>query len=134
MSKKWCLLLSFLLVFSASVQAGDGTATAEKTTKAEDQAKAAKAIQEIALGTALFFDVNLSKNRTMSCSTCHDPATGFVDQRGKVKDNMASLGDDGKSIGDRNAPTAAYALSFPRFQKNNNCRDGFRPVLATISP
>ena len=33
------------------------------------------------LGEALFFDVNLSANRTQSCATCHDPANGFVDAR-----------------------------------------------------
>ena len=25
------------------------------------------------LGRSIFFDVNLSKNRTQSCSTCHNP-------------------------------------------------------------
>ena len=62
------------------------------------------------LGEALFFDVNLSKNRTQSCATCHDPAAGFVDPRGPV-----SLGDDGESFGDRTAPTAAYATFTPGF-------------------
>lgn len=55
----------------------------------------------------------------MSCSTCHSPTTGFVDQRGNGVDSMASLGDDGHSIGDRNAPTASYAKFSPSFQKNN---------------
>ncbi len=86
--------------------------------KALELAKKLKQQQEVALGTTLFFDVNLSKNRTMSCATCHNPTTAFVDQRDKVKDNMASLGDDGKSVGDRNAPTAAYAMMFPHFKKN----------------
>jgi cytochrome c peroxidase len=34
-----------------------------------------------AWGEALFFDVNLSKNRTQSCATCHQPDAGFVDKR-----------------------------------------------------
>ena len=34
------------------------------------------------LGEALFFDVNLSKNRTQSCASCHDPDHGFADPRG----------------------------------------------------
>lgn len=33
------------------------------------------------LGRILFFDVNLSKNRTQSCATCHNPNAGFVDDR-----------------------------------------------------
>ncbi len=66
-----------------------------------------------ALGERLFFDVNLSANRTQSCATCHDPDYGFADPRG-----MASMGDDGHSLGDRNAPTATYAASIPEFHKN----------------
>ena len=61
-----------------------------------------------ALGRALFFDVNLSRNRTQSCATCHDPEYGFADPRG-----AASIGDDGASVGDRNAPTATYAAYIP---------------------
>lgn len=66
-----------------------------------------------ALGERLFFDMNLSANRTQSCATCHDPDHGFADPRG-----MASLGDDGESLGDRNAPSAAYAAFTPEFHKN----------------
>lgn len=62
------------------------------------------------LGESLFFDVNLSQNRSESCASCHDPEHGFADPRG-----MASPGDDGVSIGDRNAPTAAYAHFAPVF-------------------
>ncbi|WP_202906511.1 cytochrome-c peroxidase [Celeribacter ethanolicus] len=64
------------------------------------------------LGEALFFDENLSQNRTQSCSTCHDPEHAFADPRG-----MASPGDDGVSLGDRNAPTATYAHFAPMFEK-----------------
>ncbi|SMX29341.1 Methylamine utilization protein MauG precursor [Pelagimonas phthalicica] len=64
------------------------------------------------LGEALFSDENLSLNRTQSCATCHDPDHAFADPRG-----MASLGDDGVSIGDRNAPTAMYAAHIPEFHQ-----------------
>ena len=73
-----------------------------------------------ALGEALFFDVNLSWNRTQSCATCHDPAHGFVDVRVTDAGQAFSLGDDGHSLGDRNAPTAAYAMFSPRFHKNKD--------------
>ncbi len=69
------------------------------------------------LGEALFFDVNLSANRTQSCATCHDPANGFVDARNAMPGNAFSLGDDGHSFGDRNAPTAAYAMFSPLFSQ-----------------
>ena len=65
-----------------------------------------------ALGERLFFDVNLSANRTQACATCHDPDTAFADPRG-----MASPGDDGVSLGDRNAPTAMYAALTPAFHQ-----------------
>ena len=71
------------------------------------------------LGKALFFDANLSKNRTQSCSTCHAPEAGFTDPRDNGFDDpvsrAVSLGDDGTSIGDRNAPTASYARFSPKF-------------------
>ncbi len=69
------------------------------------------------LGERLFFDVNLSRNRTQSCATCHDPERAFADPRG-----AASIGDDGLSVGDRNAPTASYASFVPDFAADE---DGF---------
>jgi len=67
------------------------------------------------LGERLFFDVNLSANRTQACATCHDPDQAFADPRG-----MASIGDDGISLGDRNAPTAMYAALTPEFQQGED--------------
>lgn len=67
------------------------------------------------LGEALFFDPNLSANRSQACATCHDPAAGFRDPRHDVAGGAFSLGDDGKSLGDRNAPMAAYARFSPVF-------------------
>lgn len=64
------------------------------------------------LGRALFFDTNLSLTRTQSCATCHNPDTGFADPSGRA----ASLGADGRSLGDRNAPTASYARFSPPFR------------------
>lgn len=70
-----------------------------------------------ALGDALFHDRNLSKNRTIACSTCHMPEAGFSDHRSKAGDAV-SLGDDGRSFGDRNAPTVSYAAFSPSFHKD----------------
>ncbi len=67
------------------------------------------------LGKALFFDTNLSVNRTQSCASCHNPDHGFADPRDSVAGGAASLGADGTSIGDRNAPTVSYARFSPRF-------------------
>lgn len=71
--------------------------------------------EKVALGKVLFFDKNLSKNRTQSCATCHNPEAGFVDDRDNGIGAMASLGDDGHSLGDRQAPSAAYAMFSPKF-------------------
>lgn len=106
----WAAVASLVIMTVASAQPVEKLPISPN----DDPTKAMK----IALGTALFFDVNLSKNRTMSCATCHNPETAFVDLRGNNVDNMASLGDDGVSLGDRNTPTASYAMFFPHFQKN----------------
>ncbi|MCB1874882.1 MAG: hypothetical protein KDH88_02810 [Chromatiales bacterium] len=71
-----------------------------------------------ALGRALYFDTNLSLNRTQSCATCHAPEAAFTDPRDNGVGGAVSLGDDGKSLGDRNAPTAAYARFSPKFHRN----------------
>ena len=68
------------------------------------------------LGQALYFDTNLSANRTQSCATCHAPEAGFVDPRDNGVKGAVSLGDDGQSLGDRHAPSAAYAMFSPDFQ------------------
>jgi len=74
--------------------------------------------KEIALGQKLFFDTILSKNNTQSCATCHNPSHGFTDDRDNGVSGAGSLGDDLKSIGDRNAPTASYAMFSPEFHYN----------------
>ncbi|MET0026339.1 MAG: cytochrome c peroxidase [Candidatus Thiodiazotropha sp.] len=72
------------------------------------------------LGEALFFDVDLSRNRTQSCATCHAPGNGFTDIRVNASGRAYSLGDDGHSLGDRNAPTLGYAALTPEFQRKRN--------------
>ncbi len=71
------------------------------------------------LGQQLFFDVNLSKNRNQSCASCHSPAQGFVDSRPGTELG-GSIGDDGHSIGDRNAPSATYASTSPAFHRRSD--------------
>lgn len=70
------------------------------------------------LGEALFFDPDLSQNRTQACATCHDPAHGFADPRRDAHDGAVSRGDDGHSVGTRNAPTVAYAAFSPAFHRD----------------
>lgn len=77
------------------------------------------------LGKKLYFDTNLSKNRSQSCASCHNPDFGFVDPRTNISGRAASLGDDGKSLGDRNAPTAAYASFSPKFYQDGKTGEYF---------
>lgn len=67
------------------------------------------------LGRVLFFDANLSAERNQSCSTCHDPGRAFTDARDNGVNGAVSLGDDGKSLGDRNTPALTYASIRPDF-------------------
>lgn len=53
---------------------------------------------EIELGKLLFFETRLSLDRSLSCSSCHDPAKGFAD--GKA----LATGFAGKMLG-RHSPT-----------------------------
>ncbi|MEM8497190.1 MAG: cytochrome c peroxidase [Pseudomonadota bacterium] len=72
---------------------------------------------EVALGESLFNDTNLSANRTVACATCHNPGQAFTDNRLNANGDVSavSLGDDGFSLGDRNAPTGTYASITPEF-------------------
>lgn len=104
---------------------------------AAPSARAADYATPAELGKALFFDTNLSKNRTQACATCHDPDHAFTDPRETAVGRAVSLGDDGMSLGDRNAPTAAYAKFSPRFHQRKDGAyeggqflDGREPDLA----
>ncbi len=83
------------------------------------------------LGEQLYSDKNLSLNRTQSCATCHNLEHGFIDDRANdasrdtgngLVASAGSLGDNGTSIGDRNAPTAAYAFKSPEFHSGTRQR------------
>jgi cytochrome c peroxidase len=58
--------------------------------------------ETIALGRRLFFDTALSREKNISCATCHHPSTGFADRR-TVSEGV------GGAKGKRNAPTVLNA-------------------------
>ncbi len=64
--------------------------------------------EKVALGRKLYFDKRLSKDGTVSCATCHDPAKGFSDGK------RVAEGIGGKK-GARNSPTVLNAV-FYEFQ------------------
>ena len=59
--------------------------------------------EKVALGESLYFDKRLSADGTVSCATCHDPATAFADN----KTLAVGVGD---KVGTRNAPTILNAM------------------------
>lgn len=61
--------------------------------------------EKVALGEKLYFDKRLSADRTVSCATCHDPATALTDN------NMVGVGIENKK-GARNSPTVLNAMFF----------------------
>jgi cytochrome c peroxidase len=64
--------------------------------------------EKVALGRRLFFDRSLSADRTLSCSSCHDPEQAFTDGRATAR------GVNGAE-GHRNTPSlvnAGYGRSF----------------------
>ncbi len=54
--------------------------------------------EKVALGKQLYFDKRLSKDNTMSCATCHDPAKGYSNGE------AFAVGVRGE-LGGRNTPT-----------------------------
>lgn len=69
-------------------------------------------------GRLIFFDNNFSANRTLSCASCHNPATAYSDLRDNVAAGAVSIGDDGVSLGERNTPSTAYASLQPAFHQD----------------
>ncbi len=73
------------------------------------------------LGKIMYQDKDFSFNKTQSCQTCHHHITGFADPTNSRDPyyTVVSLGDDGVSLGGRNAPTSAYAGYSPVLQQDS---------------
>jgi cytochrome c peroxidase len=100
----------------ASLSATDNSSTITST------AVSTQITSIVALGNALFHDNTLSKNRTISCASCHNDAHAFIDVRTGLPNTSlgraVSVGDDGITLGNRNSPTLMYAYLSPVFAKN----------------
>ena len=72
---------------------------------------------KIALGKQLYFDPRLSKDNTISCASCHDPAKGWSNGE------QFATGVDGQ-VGGRNSPTVINT-AYQQFQ----FWDGREPTL-----
>lgn len=128
--RRWPLALLLAGMGLTLLSAGPGLT--EEQPLAEAELSAAMA----ALGKALFFDPNLSRGRTQSCASCHDPSHGFADPGDNPTQGALSVGQDGTSLGARNAPTVAYAYLSPAFRRmpdgdhvGGQFHDGRAPTL-----
>jgi len=77
------------------------------------------------LGRKLFFDDNLSANKTMSCATCHAPEVGFTGPDDYINLMTAVYpGAIGDRFGNRKPPSAAYAGDSPILFDDNGTWTG----------
>lgn len=72
---------------------------------------------KVELGKLLFFDPRLSRDFTISCATCHNPALGFAD-------GLPTSTGIGNQRGNRNAPTVINSTYLP-----HQFWDGRAPTL-----
>jgi len=102
---------AWLLAASLMVTAGCGDDHREEQDLAGDLGPVAVSSLE-ALGQRLYFDPDLSQPAGQSCASCHLPTAGFADPDAELPTSRGVLPD---RFGNRNTPTAAYALFSPEF-------------------
>jgi cytochrome c peroxidase len=71
--------------------------------------------QKQQLGSALFFDQNLSEPVGQSCADCHSPNRAFTDPE---NDHSTSSGAIATRFGSRHAPTAMYSRYAPPLHRD----------------
>lgn len=83
--------------------------------------------EKVALGRALFFDTDLSRDRTLTCASCHDLAgAGGADGR------PTATGIDGQ-VGSRNTPTVLNAAFQARLFWDGRARSLEEQALGPIA-
>ena len=73
------------------------------------------------LGKKLYFDERLSNPDGQSCASCHLPEAGFADPDQFLP---VSEGVINGRFGDRNSPSAAYAMFSPEFTLKSGVKGG----------
>ena len=122
-----------LAAMAMSAMASDGAFSSDDSFRSNDSFGSAGTFDDTvaaddaagslaALGRVLFHDPRLSRSRTQSCATCHDPAHAFTDPRPGLAGLAVSMGHDGQAHGVRNTPTLSYAALTPRFARGNDGR------------
>lgn len=101
MKKSYSIFLSLAVLMGAN---GMGTGFAQEI---DEQ-------QLIEIGKKIFFDVNLSVNKSQSCASCHDPAAGFTGPNSEI--NAAGAVEPGavpERFGNRKPPSVTYTGQSP---------------------
>lgn len=104
---RWSFAFISVLVLSAVAAVGAQAATPQEE-----------------LGRKLYFDTNLSEPAGQGCVSCHDPAFGFVDPVNALTGTPVSQGVIAGRFGQRNSPSAAYAVFSPLFTLKGGIHGG----------
>jgi len=67
------------------------------------------------LGKMIYHDASLSKNRLISCATCHSEKKAFTDKRTSSVGHASSFSADNEVLGNRNVPSLSYINYTPEF-------------------
>jgi len=97
-----CIALAAVSAVGCGDEGGGTTVTPADTSQ----------VEKVAVGKLLYFDTNLSSPSGQSCGSCHDPETGFAEPHSELPVSQGVLT---WLVGNRNAPTAAYAAFSPSF-------------------
>lgn len=93
---------------------GDGNTSSSTSDGGESATDEIALTQLELLGKRIYEDTNLSEPKGVSCASCHDAKEAFAGNNGsRIK--AVSLGSRTEVFGNRNSPTAAYALFSPPF-------------------
>lgn len=102
MSKRVLIVLTIVLVHLLAVGSAFGSTGENSLTPIEQ------------LGKCLFFDKNLSVNKTMACAACHAAEAGFTGPVSIINATTAVYpGAVDSRFGNRKPPTAAYGGNSP---------------------
>lgn len=106
MRKAILFLTMMVLVFGLYLLVTQSPAQAQSPNQGENELNR--------LGKALFFDANLSVNKTQSCASCHSPEAGFTGPDSRVNETTVVYhGAVGERFGNRKPPSSEYAGDSP---------------------
>ncbi|TDF34593.1 c-type cytochrome [Alteromonadaceae bacterium M269] len=104
-------LFSFIIIICSTINVVEANDLKEDFSRPQSipfPASNPYTVEKAALGKMLFFDPRLSRNRNMSCATCHNPSFGWEDA------TQTATGSQNTRL-DRHSPTIINAAWGERF-------------------